>query len=221
MRVPTRTEIASCRIGTLRHGRSRKADLLLVDVGEGPVVVKDFSGKGLWGRTVGRIQIAREARAYRFLGRIEGVPRYLGRVDALALALAEVDGRQLAFARDLHREGATLVAKLRSLIDRLHERGLVHLDLRGRENVLVREDGELVVVDLAGAVGLRPGGAAHRLLFPLLRRADESAFLKWKLLLDPERLTGDERAFLLRFGRIRSLWVFNRKQADGSEERAG
>jgi len=173
--------------------------------------VKDFAGKGLWGRTVGRVQIARESRAYAWLGAMEGVPRFVGRVDAHALALAEVDGRQLAFARDLHPQGRAILERLRALMDRMHARGLAHLDLRGRENVMVRADGELVVVDLAGAVRLRPGGLAHRLFFRWLERADESAFLKWKLLLDPAGLTMEERDFLRRFGRLRSLWIFNRK----------
>lgn len=208
----SRADVASGRARILKQGNRRKADLLLVRTGEGPAVVKDFSGKGLWGRTIGRIQIAREARAYARLGPMEGVPRFLGRVDAHALALAEVEGRQLAFARDLHSEGPAILARLRSLIDRMHERGLVHLDLRGRENVMVRPDGGLVVVDLAGAVHLRPGSLGHRLLFRWLTRADESAFLKWKLLLDPAGLTEEERAFLERFERVRSLWVFNRKQ---------
>jgi hypothetical protein len=207
----TRADLAAGRASLLRRGRSRKADLLRVETAGGPVVVKDFGGKGLWGRTVGRVQIARETRAYGWLGGMEGIPRFLGRVDAHALALAEVEGRQLAFARDLHPHGPAILARLRALIDRMHARGLAHLDLRGRENVMVRPDGELVVVDLAGAIRLRPGGFAHRLLFRWLSRADESAFLKWKVLLDPEGLTAGERAFLRRFGRVRSLWLFNRK----------
>jgi hypothetical protein len=182
-------------------------------------VVKDFSGKGLWGRTIGRIQIAREARAYAWLGSLEGVPRFLGRIDPHALALGDVEGRQLAFARDLHSDGPAILSRLRALIDRMHERGLAHLDLRGRENVLVRPDGALVVVDLAGSVRLRPGGLAHRLLFRWLGRADEAAYLKWKLLLDPDGLTAEERAFLRRFRRVRSLWPFNRKPGEGTEER--
>lgn len=179
-------------------------------------MVKDFAGKGLWGRTIGRIQIGRETRGYRWLGDWPGVPRFLGRIDALALALERVDGRQLAFARDRHPEGREILSRLREWIDGLHAKGLAHLDLRGRENVLLRPDGRLVVVDLAGAVRLRPGGLLHALFFRFLAITDEAAYLKWKQLLDPERLTDEEQAFLHRFRRLRSFWIFNRKPASGT-----
>jgi hypothetical protein len=95
----------------------------------------------------------------------------------------------------------------------MHAAGVAHLDLRGRENVLVGDGGRIVIVDLAGAVRMRPGGLAHRLLFRWLTMLDESAFLKWKLLLTPDRLTPRERRFLARFRRfVRPLWPINRKE---------
>ena len=47
-------------------------------------------------------------------------------------------------------QGEELVPKIRALVDRLHAGGLVHLDLRGRENLIRRPDGEVVVHDAAG-----------------------------------------------------------------------
>lgn len=187
-----------------------------MDSGFGIFVVKDFSAKPLATRILGRLQIAREAAAYRHLEGVEGVPRYHGRIDALAFAMERVEGSQLAFAPDRFERGAEYVAKLRALVDRIHAKGLAHNDLRGRENVLVRRDGSLAVVDLAAAVRMRPGGLAHRLFFPWLSAADEAAFLKWKTLLAPETLTEDDRAFQERFARWRRLWPFNRKPKPGS-----
>ncbi len=199
-------------MGVLKAGGNGKADLLLVDLGEGPMVLKDFFAKPWWARALGRIQIRRECRAYRWLGPVSGVPVFVGQVDPLALALEKVDGEQLAFAANRFAEGEALLARLRALIDRLHDAGLVHHDLRGRENVLERPDGELVVLDLAGAVCLRPGSLVHRLLFRRLALTDEAAFLKWKALLTPGRLTPEEERFLQRFRIWRSLWPFNRKR---------
>lgn len=210
-RAPRRAEIAAATVGVLHRGASNKADLLLVDVGDGPVVVKDFAAKPWPWRPLGRVQIAREAAAYRHLDGIAGVPRFLGRVDAHAIALERIEGERLAFAADRFERGASYVAALRELVSRLHARGLVHNDLRGRENVLVRADGTLVVVDLAGAVRLAPGGAAFR----LFAAADEAALLKWKALLAPGTFTDEERAFLERFARWRRLWPFNRKPREG------
>ncbi len=204
----------------MKAGGPRKADLLIVDLGDGPMVVKDFGRKSWWTRLIGRVQIAREHRAYRWLGEAAGVPALIGRVDAHALAFENVEGEQLAFARGRHERAEVFLAGLRRVLDELHRRGVVHHDLRGRENVLVRETGEVVVLDLAGAVSFRPGGLTHRLLFPLLVRTDEAAYLKWKDMLAPGSLTAGEEAFLRRHERWRRLWPFNRKRRRRDREAA-
>ncbi len=198
-------------MAVLKQGEPRKADLLIVGVGDGQVVVKDFAAKTAWVRALGRFQIRRECRAYGWLGPRPGLAEFLGRVDAHALALEKVEGEQLAFAESRFRQGERHIARLRALIDDLHASGVFHQDLRGRENVLIRPDGELVLLDLAGALCLKPGGIAYRCLRPLLRLSDESAFLKWKALLTPGRFTAAEERFLRRFRFWRSLWRFNRK----------
>ena len=215
--APTRDEIAGATVAVLKAGSADKADVIVVDRGDGAVVVKDFAAKPWWGRWLGRLQIAREAAAYRHLDGVEGIPRFLGRVDALALAVEKIEGEQLAFHPRRLEDGPLFVTRLRALIDRIHERGVAHNDLRGRENVLVNAEGEVVVVDLAGAVRFHPGGIAHRLFFRLVTTADEAAFLKWKTLLAPAALTAADRAALARFRRLRVLWPFNRKRAAGGD----
>ncbi|MDX1390130.1 MAG: hypothetical protein R3344_13135 [Acidobacteriota bacterium] len=212
-RVPRRDEIAGATVEVMLKGGPSKADLSVVDVGEGPTVVKDFANKTWWVRLLGRVQISREYHAYRWLEGMEGVPALVGRVDALAIAIEKVEGQRLAYAPETRDRGDEFVVKLRELIDRMHGRGLAHLDLRGRENLLLRPDGELVIVDLAGAQWLRPGSLAHRLFFPILAYPDETAFIKWKEMLTPGRLTEKEQALARRFDRLRPLWPFNKKKS--------
>lgn len=210
-RIPRRDEVRSHVTRVLKAGGPSKADLLVVDVGRGAVVVKDFAAKPWWARLLGRLQVARECRAYRRLDGAPGIPAFVGRVDAHALAVEMVEGEQLAFAESRFRDGERHVARLVTLVERLHAAGVYHQDLRGRENVLLRADGQPVLLDLAGAVCLRPGGVAHRRLGPILAMADRSALLKWKALLTPGRFTPEEEEFLRRFRFWRSLWIFNRK----------
>ena len=193
------------------RGGAYKADLRVVDVGEGPMVVKDFRDKSWLARTLGRLQISRELAAYRWLGGMEGIPAVIGQVDPFAFAMEKIDGQQLAFAGDLPEDRGAIVERLQEVVRGLHERGLVHLDLRGRENVLIRPDRTLVVLDLAGAVRFRPGGLWYRLFFPLFSLPDRAALIKWKEMIHPGHLTGQELAFQRRFRVWRSLWVFNRK----------
>jgi hypothetical protein len=205
--VPTRDDLS--RAKTLQRGEKNKADLLELDLGEGPVVVKDFAAKAWWVRLLGRLQVWREHRAYRRVGGLPGIPVLVGRIDAHALAIEKIEGRQLGKARDRQEEGTAKLSRLRAILDRIHETGLVHLDLRARENVLVTAEGEIYVVDFASALWLKPESLAHRLLFPWLRRVDESALLKWKILLEAGELTEKERSDLQRHHFWRALWIFN------------
>jgi hypothetical protein len=96
-------------------------------------------------------------------------------------------------------------------VDLLHRAGVFHMDLRGRENVLMKTSGDIVLVDLAAAICLRPGGILYRVLRRWISIPDESAFLKWKKMLAPGTLTSEEEEFDRRAARWRSLWIFNRK----------
>lgn len=196
----------------LIRGEGAKADVLVVRVDGSDVIVKDFSGRGAWVRWLSRLQIRREAAAYRWLEGVSGIPAFVGRVDSLALAIERIEGERLAFAPLTPEDGLRHVGRLRKILDAIHARGVVHNDLRGRENVLLRRDGGLAVIDFAAAIRLRPGGIAHRLLFRRLALADEAALLKWKGMIAPGSYTEADEAFLRRFERWRSFWPFNPKR---------
>ena len=186
--------------------------MLVVAVDAGTVIVKDFSGRSPWVRHLGRLQIRREAAAYRWLEGVRGVPVFVGRIDPWALAIERIDGERLAFAALGPDDGSRHVSQLRKILDDVHARGVVHNDLRGRENVLLRRDGGLALVDFAAAIRLRPGGIAHRLFFRRLAIADEAAFLKWKGMIAPGSYTQADEDFLRRFERWRVFWPFNPKR---------
>jgi hypothetical protein len=209
---PRRDELQRAPGRLLQAGGPTKADLRVVDLAGRALVVKDFAHKRAWVRALGRLQIARECRAYRHLGPLPGLARFVGRVDAHALAVAWIDGDPLARSERRLREGAVLLERLAEIVARMHAAGLAHLDLRGRENVMIDGAGRLHVLDLASAVWLRPGGLAHRLFFGWLAATDRAALLKWKRLLSAGPYTDAELEFLRRFRFWRSLWIFNPKR---------
>lgn len=210
--MPRRADLESERVEVLHAGRAIKANLLRLDLGEGPIVVKDFGQKAWWVRFAGRVQIKRELRAYRRLAGVEGVPALLGRVDPYALAIEYVEGHPIGMDLDRGADGPARLRALSEVVSRLHRRGVLHMDLRATENALVRDDGKVVVVDFAGAVCLRPGGLLHRLLFDKLAMTDRSALLKWKGLLGAGPLSDEENAFLERHRRMKKWWPFNKKR---------
>ena len=174
-------------------------------------MVKDFSAKSWLVRLLGRLQIVHECRAYEWLEGIEGIPRFVGRIDRYALAIRRVEATQLTYASSRYSAGSRHLANLRRVLDRFLERGFVHLDLRGRRNVMIRPDGRIVVLDLAGALWFRPDGFWHRLLSPLIAWNHSNTLFKWKVLLAPQTLSRAERKSLQRFRRLQRLWLFNRK----------
>lgn len=175
------------------------------------MVVKDFAAKSRWVRWLGRILIAHEHRAYRRLGPLEEIPVLLGRVDSHALALEMVRGGELTSAADRYWQGEAHLHRLRQAIDRFRARRFFHLDLRTRRNVLIRDDGGVVVLDLAAAIWFRPDSRIYRLAARGLSWYCEAVLLKWKALLTPQDLTAQDRRSLARFRILRGLWIFNLK----------
>jgi hypothetical protein len=211
--APTRAELYGAETTIFHQGERDKADLLLFErSGEPPLIVKDFEHKPPWGRTVGRLMVSREVRAYEKLGPTPGIPRFAGRIDARAFAIERIEGTPLAFAPDRTEDGPGKLRQLREILDRMHRAGIVHLDLRGRENVILDTRGRIYVIDLASAVWLRPGSWRHRLLFGWLEKMDEAACLKWKTIVEAGPFTDDEQKFVDRFRMLRPLW-FHRRQA--------
>ena len=209
--APSRQEFESQVATVLRSQRHRNADLFVIDAPGHRMVVKDFSSKSWWIRILGRMQIAHECRAYRWLGDMRGIPRFVGRIDRYALAIEKVEVTQLTYAVNRYSAGARHLAGLTSVLKEFRSRGFVHLDIRGRRNVMIRPDGEIVVLDLAGAIWFRPDGFWFRLFRPLIEANDRNTLFKWKVLLTPDALTDQERASLRRFRRLQRVWFFNRK----------
>jgi len=185
--TPSRATLAAHTVRVLEAGSGRDPVVTLVRDGGHELVVKDYAPRGFVVRElVGRLMIWREARAYRALAGHPSVPRFFGRIDAHALAVEYRPGRRMS------RKLAGIVRsgfpeRLAAAIEGMHARGVAHLDLRHRTNVLVDDAGEPVLIDFASAVCFRPGGLGARLLLPLFAAVDRGALRKWQERLTPAR----------------------------------
>jgi len=182
-----RARLAAGPTRVLNRGNRRNPDVFLVEHEGREIVVKDFAPRGAFVRaTLGRWLTAREAAAYRLLDGHPSVPRFLGFLDPLAFALEFRPGRRVS--RHLIDEaGPDFIAALAAAVEGLHERGLAHLDLGHRSNVLVDERGDPVLIDFASAVWFRPGSLAARWLLPWLARWDRRAVEKYRDKLERQR----------------------------------
>lgn len=219
-RLDIPSEIHQADSTPLVLGKGVKADLHRVEWRGTSLVVKTFVRKPLLVRWFGRYQVSREMRAYRRLGDLAGIPLVHRAPDPYTLVMDYVEGRRLTSIRLEPGPKRPVVEALRQLMTAVHDRGVAHLDLRRRDNILVDQAGRVHLIDFATANVTAPGSLRRRFLFPLFRSIDRSAFLKWKRLLTPDDLTESEQRKLRRHRRLRWLWFINRRELGPSDRRA-
>jgi len=175
---------------------------------ERDVIVKDFgSGSYLFRRWIGPYLLDREERAYRALAGVPGIPRAVRRLSREALAIEHIAGEVVgkASAGALGRE---FFARLDETVHEMHRRGVVHLDLQQKRNILVGPGGRPYLVDFASSFLLDRGWIRQHLLLPLLARVDRMAILKFMGKYAPELLDDASRASLRRQRFVARLWPF-------------
>jgi predicted Ser/Thr protein kinase len=181
--LPSRAELQAGVREVLHRGNRRNPDVFLVEHAGARFVVKDFAPRGALVRAcLGPWLLGREIRAYRVLAGHPAVPRLLGRIDRLAFAVEYRPGRRLS-RRLVGRVPPGFVEALAGAVRAMHARGVVHLDLRHRSNVLLGEDGAPVLIDFASALRFPPG---VRWLVPVFAWVDRRAVAKWRARLAPQ-----------------------------------
>lgn len=186
----------------LIRGRFSKADIFIAVLGGRRFVIKDFSKKGFWERNlVGRIVIGRETRAYDALVGIDGFPSRHQRLSAFSIAVEYLEGRDLGVVErgDI---GPGVIRQFERIIDGLHERGWVHLDLHRRSNILLI-NGRVFVVDLASALHTGAVPLVGRCLTRLAGIADRLSYIKMKNIYAPEDMSPREQTWL----RVRNFFM--------------
>ena len=187
----------------LHRGRWGNADVYRFRRGEECWVVKDFrSCPPLTRDTFGAWMVRRELSAIRVLAGIPGFPQDAFRLDRLALAYRFMPGREIGT-----RQGVPSPAyfeELEELVEKMHGRGIAHLDIRAAKNILITDQGKPFILDFQSHV---PLGKLPRFLRDLLVDVDRSGVYKHWERRFPGSM-GAERATLLeRMNRWRRFWI--------------
>lgn len=155
---------------------------LFDDGGAHRLVIKEAGG-GIFTGWFHRLMLQREAQVYSLLRDVAGVPHSSGMLDNQHLLLEYIDGESLKDERDALQDADVFYTRLRQVISDIHAAGVAHGDLKRKQNVLVTRHNEPVVIDFGTAV-TRHGGLFDQLLFPLVRRFDDNAWIKVKYARD-------------------------------------
>lgn len=165
-----------------------------------PAVLKDYRKKNPVTRgLLAPSLVRREFSVLRHLEGIPGIPRAYAIVDKRALLLEYVEGKTI----NKYKAGElpdVVFERLARLVRAMHDRGVVHLDLRQRKNILIAGDRPWLI-DFANAI---KGKLTAR-----LRGVDESALLKFKERNWPHLLTDADRESIRSHKLLRRFWIFS------------
>ncbi len=194
----------------LRQGHNCSPDVYACEWGGGRIVVKDYAPKGQlvrWG--MGWPLIAHEGRILRHLAGLEGVPQFRGHPDRFSLAMSAMDGVPFRSrpGSDYAQARGDFVAALAGIIEDMHARGVVHLDLCHRSNILAAPGGLPELVDFTSALRFTPSSRMGRLLTRCFGCADQLAVIKCKRNLAPETLSRQEKHWVDIRRRTRRVWL--------------
>ena len=191
----------------LVRGRFGKPDLNRVSLNGQTFMVKDVRRRNFFLRwTLGLWLVNKEWKIYSKLKGVKGIPKIFGKVDRFAFAIEFIPGRAIERGENLP---SPFFSELKRILEDLHARGVVHLDLRHKGNILITEGGEPFLVDFNSSFSFKVGGFLYRCFFPILRWVDYGGLLKLKERVSPSSMTPEETALLRRFNRLRKLWIFN------------
>jgi RIO-like serine/threonine protein kinase len=184
-----------------------KPDLNRVKVGERILMVKDVHPRSFFFRwALGLWLIHKEWKIYSRLAGIQGIPKAVERIDRFAFAMEFVPGKPIQRGEAL---SPSFFSDLERVLEEVHSRGVVHLDLRHKGNILVSERGEPYLIDFNSSFSFKEKGFLRHFLFPILRWVDYGGMLKLKERVAPSLMSPEELSFLKRFNLLRKLWIFN------------
>jgi serine/threonine protein kinase len=179
----------------LRKASGTRPTIWVVEENGVRAVVKDFSSNGfIYRNMIGRFLVWRESKAYRRLKGLKGVPNFYQAIDGLALVVEEISGRSL---ENLEKETSLpedFFNSLRTLVEKVHDRGLAHCDLKRAPNVLLGHDGNPYIVDWSSSILERECGVfPFNYIYRRFIQDDFNGIIKLQLRHCPESISPDEK----------------------------
>ena len=200
----TREEFDRSGARLLHGGRWGNADISLFRKNGESWVVKDFRHCPPGVRhTWGICMAGRELSALRRLSGIPGFPQDAFRLDRYAIAYRFVPGNEIGQGDpDLLTPG--FFESLESLVERMHERDIAHLDIRTGGNVLVTEEASPLILDFQSHVRL---GGLPGFLRRILVAVDLAGVYKHWSIRAPGSMGEEREEHLRRMNTWRRYWI--------------
>jgi len=181
-------------------------DVSVVERDGRKMLMKDYDAcpaRHLFARYMAR----RERRIMQRLNGIGGVPEHARLVNGSLFLRSFIPGGHLK-THDPGDLPNAFYRQLERLVNRMHKRNVVHLDLRHLKNIVVSDDLQPYIVDFETAVDLSCVSFLPSVQ-DLLKWVDRSALLRIKNRYFKHLFTEDDRQTVKQFYRWRRLWIFS------------
>lgn len=187
------------------RGRWGNADILQFEHQGAVWMIKDFSAcPSLVKHTWGRWMALREYKVLKRLQGIDGIPKDPFMLDPFALCYRYIPGTNLKIARKTLTLGADFFIALEKTVRLMHERNIVHLDIRYMRNILVTDEGNPAILDFQSSLFL---DNIPKAFHGFLKDVDISGVYKCWRKASPSTIDNERLRMLEKMERIRSLWI--------------
>ena len=179
-----------------RFKNGYQAHTLLYNENGKQFVIKVASGTGLLGY-IRRATLKHEYKVYQQLKNFVAVPKCYSLLLNRYLVLEYIDAASLRETSPI--DHLDFCQKLYNTINNLHVEGVAHLDLKKKDNILIKEGREPVLIDFGTAVLANTGwNILNRYWFNLGKRFDLNAWVKHKYHRQYQDVTEEDKKYLRR-----------------------
>ncbi len=185
----------------LKKKRIYGPDVHLVRRGDHTLVEKTYRHRPLPVRVLGRILVRWETFIYSRIRGIPGIPEVAPGPDPFTLCTTYMGGHNLKSG--VRPPDAAYFEALERLMEKIHARGVIHLDMRNRRNYGMDDEGRPYLIDFASSVYLPWRGPLWRLLCAV----DRMGYLKIKAKLNPDLLSAEEKRGRALGNTLSTLWI--------------
>lgn len=194
-------------IEVFRDGFGSNADLYIYKLNGTSWFVKDFYKRSwLVRNTLGRFYTARESKALYALHGMDGIPPYAFQIDEYAISYQFVPGRNMRkIYKDANKPGKGFFDQLEQLVNRMHERGIIHLDIRNGENIIATDDEHPMLLDFQSSINIKN---IPVFLHNFLKQIDCSGIYKHWSRIDPSSMSKEKKEILEKINGTRRLWFY-------------
>ncbi|MBC8226137.1 MAG: protein kinase family protein [Gammaproteobacteria bacterium] len=133
-----------------------------------------------------------EYKIYKQLKDLEGIPKCYGLTEKGDLILEYIDGQTYRESQYELEGKDEFFNQLLILIQKMHDLGVSHGDLKRKDNIFVDENKKPYLIDFGTAISSKTNNIAKKMFFQFLKKTDLNAWIKHKYRRNYENISQED-----------------------------